>query len=169
MIVVALWFASAWYLMDRFPDTAKLSESALQAAAVRGQFGDMFGGVNALFTALILSGAIYTVWLQHKQLDAMKQQQDDFKHENARTARLQAHAALVDAKSSLLNMRYQMAKDIQPHLQAVEPNSAISGQLFMIVKANYENAGNTMIELETLAKELTAVLSDIPTSDQNAT
>jgi hypothetical protein len=66
-------------------------------------------------------------------------------------------------------MRYQMAKDIQPHLQTVEPNSAISGQLFMIVKANYENAGNTMIELETLAKELTAVLSDIPTSDQNAT
>jgi hypothetical protein len=34
-----------------------------------GQFGDMFGGVNALFTGLALAGVAYAVVLQHQELD----------------------------------------------------------------------------------------------------
>lgn len=29
-----------------------------------GQFGDMFGAVNALFTAFTTAGLIYTIWIQ---------------------------------------------------------------------------------------------------------
>lgn len=35
----------------------------------RGQFGDMFGATNALFSALALAALIYTLYLQHKSLE----------------------------------------------------------------------------------------------------
>jgi hypothetical protein len=38
-----------------------------------GQLGDVFGSVNALFTGLALVGLVYTVFLQHKQTDALEQ------------------------------------------------------------------------------------------------
>ena len=52
-----LWGAN-WYFVSKFAgDEAK-----------QGQFGDMFGAVNALFTALAFAGLIYTVLLQRDQL-----------------------------------------------------------------------------------------------------
>lgn len=35
---------------------------------VRGQFGDLFGGLNALFTGVTLAGLIYTLHLQRKSM-----------------------------------------------------------------------------------------------------
>lgn len=54
---VILW-GTNWYLLSRF----------ITDQAARGQFGDMFGAVNALFTALAFAGLIYTVLLQRDQL-----------------------------------------------------------------------------------------------------
>ncbi len=36
--------------------------------SVRGQFGDMFGGLNALFSGVTLAGLIYTLHLQRKSM-----------------------------------------------------------------------------------------------------
>jgi hypothetical protein len=35
----------------------------------RGQFGDMFGVVNTLFTGLAFAGLIYTILLQRKDFE----------------------------------------------------------------------------------------------------
>jgi hypothetical protein len=58
-----LWGAN-WFFVSKFVDTE----------AKQGQFGDMFGSVNALFTALAFAGLIYTVLLQRDQL-ALQQQE----------------------------------------------------------------------------------------------
>jgi hypothetical protein len=39
---------------------------------VRGQFGDIFGGVNALFTGLAFAGIIYTILLQRHELEVQR-------------------------------------------------------------------------------------------------
>jgi hypothetical protein len=38
----------------------------------RGQFGDIFGGVNAFFTGLAFAGVIYTIFLQRKELELQR-------------------------------------------------------------------------------------------------
>lgn len=40
--------------------------------AVRGQFGDLFGAVNALFTGLAFAGVIYTILLQRHELELQR-------------------------------------------------------------------------------------------------
>lgn len=57
VIAVLLWLAN-WYLVSEY----------VPSKAEQGQFGDMFGAVNALFTALAFAGLIYTVLLQRDQL-----------------------------------------------------------------------------------------------------
>ncbi len=57
IFAVLLWGAN-WYFVSRYAGDA----------TKQGQFGDMFGAVNALFTALAFAGLIYTVLLQRDQL-----------------------------------------------------------------------------------------------------
>src|SRR5689334_15440351 len=53
----------------------------------QGQFGDMFGAVNALFSGLAFAGIIYTILLQREELGAqrkeLKQTRKEFKIQNA--------------------------------------------------------------------------------------
>lgn len=161
LFAVVLWCVWAWYVGHRFPDGTKIPEEVQQAAAVRGQFGDMFGGINALFTALILAGAIYTVWLQQKEIESIQQQQEVSKQENARTALLLAYSALVNAKSSSMQSRYQFMKDIQPHLQKLDPKDERSGALGFMLFAHGEKVGKALTDLESLSEELTALIEAI--------
>jgi len=40
--------------------------------AERGQFGDLFGSINALFSGLALAGIIYTIYLQKQELSLQR-------------------------------------------------------------------------------------------------
>jgi hypothetical protein len=62
-IVVLLWLLS-WILLYWYAPTPEQ----------RGQFGDMFGALNALFTGLTFAGLFYTILLQRQQ---MIQQRDE--------------------------------------------------------------------------------------------
>ncbi len=42
--------------------------------AVRGQFGDLFGAVNSLFSGLGFAGLLYTIVLQQKQLSMQREE-----------------------------------------------------------------------------------------------
>ncbi len=57
--ILALYF---WYL------------SSISTAADRGAFGDMFGGVNALFSGLAFTGLIYTIYLQMTELREQREE-----------------------------------------------------------------------------------------------
>lgn len=70
----------------------RLNSSRLDPAE-RGQFGDMFGGLNALFTALAFAALIYTVLLQRDELSLQRRelagQRKQLREQN-RTFRLQS-------------------------------------------------------------------------------
>ncbi len=43
----------------------------------RGEFGDMFGGLNALFSGLAFAGLIFTIYLQRKELELQRKELSD--------------------------------------------------------------------------------------------
>jgi hypothetical protein len=92
--------------------------SWLGAMETRGQFGDLFGGLNALFTGLAFAGVICTILLQSNELklqrDELKLQRDELRlnreelHRSAdaqlqQVKRLEA-AAELSAVSTLANV-----------------------------------------------------------------
>lgn len=56
-VVVVLWGANFWY-----------GEFHLKDKVIAGQFGDMFGAVNALFSGLAFSGVCYAILLQRNEI-----------------------------------------------------------------------------------------------------
>jgi hypothetical protein len=52
----------------------------------RGNFGDSFGGINALFSGLAFAGIIYTILLQKKELTLQRQELADTRVELRRSA-----------------------------------------------------------------------------------
>lgn len=60
---------------------------------VRGQVGDMFGGVNALFSGLALAGVVTAVTLQSKELQLQRQELELTRTELKRAAEANQKAA----------------------------------------------------------------------------
>lgn len=57
--------------------------------AESGQFGDMFGGLNALFSGLAFLGIIYTISLQREELGLQRKELELTRAELKRTAQAQ--------------------------------------------------------------------------------
>jgi hypothetical protein len=55
----------------------------------RGQFGDMFGGLNTIFSGLAFLGVIYTVVLQHRELALQREELKLTRDELRRSAEAQ--------------------------------------------------------------------------------
>lgn len=86
--------------------------------ATRGQFGDIFGGVNALFTGLAFAGVIYTILLQRRELELQRDELRLTREELRRSAEAQTdqvaqlkEAANLSALTALLNV---YSTDLQP-------------------------------------------------------
>jgi hypothetical protein len=65
----------------------------------RGQFGDMFGAVNALFTALTCAAALTAVWLQRRELHEAREQLERQQQQNDLTAQITACSGVIEALS----------------------------------------------------------------------
>jgi hypothetical protein len=77
---------------------------------VRGQFGDLFGGVTALFTGFAFAGVIYTILLQSNELELQREELRLNRHALERSANAQSdqverleEAAELTAVSTLLS------------------------------------------------------------------
>lgn len=57
--------------------------------SVSSQFGDMFGGLNAIFSGLAFSGVIYTILLQKEELGLQRRELELTRKELERTAKAQ--------------------------------------------------------------------------------
>jgi uncharacterized membrane protein len=55
----------------------------------RGQFGDMFGGLNALFSGLAFAGVVYAIFLQRRDLELQREELKLTREELKRTAEAQ--------------------------------------------------------------------------------
>ena len=79
----------------------------------RGQFGDVFGAANALFSGLAFAGLIYAILLQREDLELQRKELEMTRQELTRSAaaqeqseialRAQAEAASQSAKLSATN------------------------------------------------------------------
>ena len=70
-IIVIILYAVSWYLIDII--IIDVNE--------RGQFGDQFGAVNALFSGLAFAGLIFTIILQKKELALQREELTDTRKE----------------------------------------------------------------------------------------
>lgn len=61
----------------------------------RGQFGDMFGGMNALFSGLAFLGVIYAIILQKEELKLQRNELELTRKELKRTAEAQEKSQLA--------------------------------------------------------------------------
>lgn len=64
VVVLALW-GGGWYLIDHHIGVSELDPKIDTA---RAAFGDKFGALNALFSALAFAGIIFTILLQRREL-----------------------------------------------------------------------------------------------------
>jgi hypothetical protein len=90
LAVMALWFASFFVIQALFPTMAE-----------RGQFGDLFGAVNALFSGLAFAGVIITISLQRDELALQRQELKEQREEMVRSRK--ELAAQVAAQLQLVN------------------------------------------------------------------
>lgn len=66
----------------------------------RGQFGDMFGGLNALFSGLAFTGVIYAIFLQRRDLELQREELKLTREELKRTAEAQEKSELALSKQA---------------------------------------------------------------------
>ncbi|WP_395740198.1 hypothetical protein [Prosthecobacter sp.] len=65
LIIIVLWFAWWGYANYNFADQT-----------ARGQLGDLFGGVNAIFSGLALAGVVTAVILQSRELELQRKEME---------------------------------------------------------------------------------------------
>jgi hypothetical protein len=78
-LVLILWGGCYYYLAWRFPEITPITTGTTSVEAAqenawpsRGQFGDMFGAVNALFSGLAFATIVITLWQQRIDLRLQK-------------------------------------------------------------------------------------------------
>jgi hypothetical protein len=64
IVVTGLWYGSYLFMINKVVS----EEKNVSDWTVRGQFGDMFGLINSLFSGLAFAGIIYTIYQQLKEV-----------------------------------------------------------------------------------------------------
>lgn len=68
LAVLSIW-SGAWYWIDGH---IYIENNIAESIAARGQFGDKFGAVNALFAGFAFAGIIFTIFLQNREIKQTK-------------------------------------------------------------------------------------------------
>jgi hypothetical protein len=107
-VVAAVWGVAGFGIWFYYLEPATL-----------GQFGDTFGFVNSLFSALSIAGVIVTLWMQRYELRLQREQNDRSIEEQERSANAQtqseraqllsAYLAAVEGRSRLIQARVDWA------------------------------------------------------------
>jgi hypothetical protein len=87
LIIFCLWFGYAFWI-----------ESKYSTMGDRGLHGDMYGGLNALFSGLAFAGVIYTIHLQREELALQRKELELTREELKRTADASAQSAVALGK-----------------------------------------------------------------------
>jgi hypothetical protein len=78
-IVISIWFAYYWFAPDLIDRMGNRDPNSVWTT--RGQFGDMFGALNALFSAIAFAALVYTVFLQRTELELQRKELHDTREE----------------------------------------------------------------------------------------
>ena len=95
LLVIAIWVVSIFTMTQLYGVPSTASEA-----------GEMFGGVNALFSGLALAGVIFTVWLQSLDLKANQENLNKSMEANRCSMEIMALSALIQESDCAL-ARYE--------------------------------------------------------------
>lgn len=115
----------------------------------RAQFGDMFGGTNALFSGLALAGVVAAIWLQRKELALQRLELRETRRELARTAVAQIKSAnLIEEQYKLARLTTQIAE--AESYARTAPDLRWVGEGFSSGKyqVRLKNLGETLTDVE---------------------
>lgn len=107
MMVIALWLFTPFW-----------GQTVFTSWTERGQFGDLFGSVNALFSGLAFVAFIYTIHLQRQELSLqrieLKLQREEMAASRgelaAQVAAQKSLVASIDSLSNMLNKNFMFKK-----------------------------------------------------------
>jgi len=102
ILVALLWLLGFTVIWQAFDDMEK-----------RGQFGDLFGAINSLFSALAFAGVLYTVLMQRQEL-AMQREELEASRESQRLQNEMMSAQLRKMEESLEFEREKRKADNEP-------------------------------------------------------
>lgn len=83
-IAVILLWGSSWVAIVYSP---------LDGWQQRGTFGDMFGGINALFSGLAFGGVIYAILLQRQELELQREELKSTRSEMEKSVKAQLRSS----------------------------------------------------------------------------
>jgi hypothetical protein len=132
--------------------------------SVRGQFGDVFGSVNALFSGLAFAGLIYAILLQRTEL-ALQREELKLQREEMRGSREalveQAVLQKFQLKATVAEMRIRV-KQIEVSMIQME-------SLDTQEPARYDRYGRKIREvasqMEAIIRELQTHIGDVESHD----
>ena len=147
ILIVVLWAGGLIFAVSFFNDWEQ-----------RGQFGDLFGSVNSLFSGLAFAGLIYTIFLQHRELalqrEELKLQREEMAKsreelaEQAEIQRAQFYSSIAQLRAIAGQYRVEATKILS--LQKVEhARSEFAKEI--VSEAN---------KLEKIANDLEAMLGN---------
>ncbi len=131
---IILWGIMWWSVFNNLPDWPS-----------RGQFGDLFGSINALFSGLAFAGIIYTIYLQRKEL---KLQRDEMK---ASRAELNAQVKAQEYANSI-NIGQIKTASMQAQIEIFKIK--IEGQGPEVRRSMIEKMESIANEINEFAEEL---------------
>lgn len=129
--LITMWLATPFFLSCLYPDMAS-----------RGQFGDMFGAINALFSGLALLGTIYAVILQQRELEL---QREELMQSRAELAAQNAILA-EQLKASREAHEFEMQKERSLAEPQFTPQGGHGGS--NMKHAKFQNMGGDIRQLE---------------------
>jgi hypothetical protein len=153
VILWVLWIVVAYWI---YPNEVNFPESAKNAAALRGQFGDMFGGINSIFTALILAGSFYTIYLQHIEIRNIEHQSQAIQTKDETQIRLMAYMALINARTATLNTRQRIIENSS--IKTVD--NILDVMLADVITNQAKEAVNDFDEINRLSKDIEKILEN---------
>ena len=112
IFILAIWFINFLVVFNVFPSWA-----------VRGQFGDLFGSVNALFSGLAFAGLIYTIFLQRRELALQREELKLQREEMAKSREELANQARVLELTFLATITQSKISALQTVVAAEEMDS----------------------------------------------
>ncbi len=124
----------------------------------RAQFGDLFGGLNTLFSGLAFGGVVYAILLQRKDLELQREELKLTRQELKRTAKAQekAEEALSRQAVSLkVTAKLNGKSAILQHYNALieASNSAKYGIDHTQFNTNKQLANEVISEINELIKD----------------
>lgn len=143
IVILVWWFAWRWI------DSNIGLPLSNETHALRGQFGDKFGAINALFSGLAFAGIIFTVLLQKRELSLQREELEKNRQNLEEQTRNLGRQRFEDMFFNLLKLHSEITKDLD---LPGHPGRRAHDYLFQHF-ANSDQEFNVFISLHKLSRE----------------